>query len=77
MDAIKLTHANLNQPIYVIKMLIAGYYYSPANKCTHVVMNGGAVFPAQESVETITQRLGLAASSPAKSKKEGNDVRRK
>lgn len=71
LEAVKLTHANNNQTIYVIKMLIAGYYFSPANRCTHVVMNGGAVFPAQESVETITQRLGANVPAEAKPKTKG------
>jgi hypothetical protein len=53
MTLIKLTHANNGQTIYVAKELIAGFYHSPAHKCTHVVASGGAVFPAKENGDQI------------------------
>lgn len=53
LTAVRLTHANLKQAMYVTKQLIAGFYSSPAHKCTHVVMSGGAVFPALETEEDL------------------------
>ncbi len=49
MTLIKLIHANNGQTIYVPRHNIAGWYHSPAHKCTHVVASGGAVFPAKET----------------------------
>lgn len=57
MTLVKLTHANLKQPLYVAKGLIAGFYYSEGHKCTHVVASGGAVFPALETVDAIQKIL--------------------
>lgn len=57
MKLIKLTHANLNTSIYLAADLVAGFYASEANKATHVVATGGAVFPAAESVEEVRALL--------------------
>lgn len=59
MTTIKLTHANLNSVIYVVRELIAAYYHSPANACTHVVASGGAIFPAKETVDEINRLLNV------------------
>lgn len=56
MKLIKLTHANHKTTVYIASDLVAGFYFSPGNQCTHVVASGGAVFPAMESVEDV-QRL--------------------
>lgn len=53
MTLIKLTHANHGQTIYVPTHLIAGWYFSPGHKCTHVVAAGGAIFPAKETCEEV------------------------
>lgn len=69
MQLIKLTHANLKRTLYVAGNLVAGFYYSEANQCTHVVASGGAIFPALESAEEI-QKL-LVSIQPNHSPKEG------
>jgi hypothetical protein len=63
MNCIKLTHANLKQPMYLAATLIAGFYESPGNRCTHVVASGGAVFPATETPDQIRQLLSSEATS--------------
>lgn len=57
MELIKLTHANLLKPVYVSPVLIFAFYHSEANKCTHVLASGGAIFPALESEEEIQTLL--------------------
>lgn len=71
MRLIKLTHANLNQTIYVSAELVAGFYHSPGNACTHVVASGGAIFPARESVDDV-RRL-LTGQEAQKEKSDGNE----
>ena len=72
MKLIRLTHANLNQTIYVVSELIAGFYHSPANNCTHVCATGGTIFPAKESVAEISRLLtGVADATPSQEEKNG------
>ncbi len=64
---VTLTHANLNAKVEVAVALMSAWYHSPANRCTHVVMSGGATFPATESVEQIgkARLLALAGATAA------------
>jgi hypothetical protein len=71
MTAIKLTHANLKQTMYVTRELVGGFYHSPANRCTHVVLTGGAVFPALEDEATVHRLVyGQPVTNSAESAKE-------
>lgn len=72
MTLIKFTHANLKSTLYLQRDLIAGYYYSPANRCTHVVASGGAVFPALESVDEVSRLLTGQANGAATNKEVEN-----
>jgi hypothetical protein len=77
LSAVRLTHANLKTRMYVTKQLVGGFYHSPANKCTHVVLSGGAVFPALESEDEIARLIyGLtpaaASVSPTTASQESN-----
>jgi hypothetical protein len=58
MTLIKLTHANFKTTMYIAKELIAGFYYSETHKCTHIVANGGAQFPALESLDEVKRLTG-------------------
>lgn len=58
MTLILFTHANNNEKIYVVKQLITGFYYSPAQRCTYIVSTSNTIFPAKESVEEVKQKLG-------------------
>lgn len=51
---IELTHANLNQKLYLIAGTISGYHYSDKFKSTVVYTTGG-IFPAKESPEDINK----------------------
>jgi hypothetical protein len=76
MTLLKLTHANTKQSLYIVKTLVAGFYYSEGHKCTHVVATGGAVFPALESVDDVTRLLNapaMTAEAPTVHK-EGQSV---
>lgn len=53
MTLLKLTHANNGQTVYCPRALIFCWYHSPANKCTHVVATGGAIFPAKETEKEV------------------------
>lgn len=64
MKTIRLTHANLETPLEVSTQNIFYYYFSAANKCTHVVAPGGAFFPAKESVEQIKALISSGAGQP-------------
>lgn len=61
---ITLTHANLGSKIDVAHNLIFCWYHSPANKCTHVVASGGAVFPAKETDEQIKALYNQGQDAP-------------
>lgn len=64
MTLLKLTHSNNNQTIYIAKDLIAGWYHSPAHKCTHVVASGGAIFPAKETEEAVKALYNQEQDAP-------------
>ena len=64
MTLIKVTHANLSRPVWLVKELIAGFYYSEAHKATHIVSNGGAIFPALESEEELKALLSNNNDKP-------------
>lgn len=57
MTLIKLTHANHKSEMYIAKDLIAGFYYSPGSHCTHIVSTGGAVFPALEDLNYVSNLI--------------------
>lgn len=58
MTLLLFTHANNNEKIYVVKQLITGFYYSPAQKCTYIVSTSNTIFPAKESVEEVRNKIG-------------------
>lgn len=62
MTLIKLTHANLNVPVYVVRALVGFWHHSPANKCTHVYV-GPNVFPAKESCEEVSSLVSREEGS--------------
>lgn len=70
MTAIKLTHANQKTTMYLAKALIGGWYHSPGHMCTHVVLSGGAVFPAAESPEEVCRLMEADISQPKTGKKK-------
>lgn len=70
---LKLTHANLNQTMFVPRALIAAWYHSPGHKCTHVVASGGAVFPALESVDEVKRLYETAGMTPVQPKEESQN----
>jgi glutamine amidotransferase-like uncharacterized protein len=57
MKLVKLTHANNRSPVYIVRGLVAGWYWSDAHKASHVVMNGGAVFPALEKLDDVKRLM--------------------
>jgi hypothetical protein len=57
MTPLKFTHANLNTPIYLVKVLIFAWYYSEAHKSTLILSAGGAMVPVKESVEDVDKML--------------------
>lgn len=67
---ITLTHANLNTKIEILTKLVFGLYYSENHKATMVTSNGGAIFPAKESVDEVKQMLLNAANN--KKETDGN-----
>lgn len=81
MTLTRFTHANHESVVYIVKELIGGWYHSPGNGCTHIVLTGGAVFPAKESLDEVTRRLSgvvqgsgtpevaLAGGKPSKGRK--------
>lgn len=74
---ITLTHANLKVEVQVAVALLAAWYWSPNNLCTHVVTTGGATFPATERPEIVsalrlTALAGAAAASAAEPSHEGD-----
>lgn len=60
---IKLTHANMDTPVYMRTDEVLLVYLSRANKCTHVVVkslstkNESAVWPVTESPEEILNKI--------------------
>ena len=71
MKLLKLSHANLkqnNKPVvvYVPESAIQFYYVSPTDGVTHVVCSGNSVFPALESPEVISERIGGEKPSPSR-----------
>lgn len=42
---------------YVIKDTICTFHHSSASNCTHLMFNGGAIFPAKEGVEYFYKHL--------------------
>lgn len=52
---IKLTHANLKQPVTIMVDNIDFYFYSENQKATVVAMSGQNMFPAIETAEQIDQ----------------------
>jgi hypothetical protein len=54
---LKLTHANLSQPVWIAKNQLFSFYYSPSSDATHVLATGGAVLPVTESVDEMIRLL--------------------
>lgn len=57
MELLKVTHANRNNPLYIVAQQVYSYYYSEQDKATHVLATGGAIVPVKESLEEITNLL--------------------
>lgn len=55
MKLIQLTHANLNTPLIVDAALLGAWYYSQSQRCTIVMLSGGAAAPVKESVEEVSR----------------------
>ena len=83
MELLNLPHANMRDEngkpvnITLVKMLISGWYYSTASKCTHVVSNGGAIVPVLSSPEEVHKIYISEAeqvSNPKQSKKKTKET---
>jgi hypothetical protein len=54
--ALKLTHANLNRPIYCV--LTNGFwFYDNSIKATNVILQGGGGFPVKETPDEIADLI--------------------
>lgn len=53
MRLLTLTHANLKTPLIVDAALLGFIYYSESQRCTIVMLSGGAAAPVLESVEEV------------------------
>lgn len=75
MTLIKVTHANHKSVVYIMKNQVGGWYHSPGNACTHVVLVGGAVFPITETIEQFAARMSgsLTDSVSAETSTHGVD----
>lgn len=55
MKLLRLTHANLHTPLIVDAALLGFIYYSESQRCTIIMLSGGAAAPVKESVEEVTK----------------------
>jgi len=60
---IELTNANTDAKVFVMSALVFYFYFSEANKCVHVVSNGGAFFPVKESLQQVEEKLCRPATT--------------
>lgn len=62
---LRFTHANNNEQVYIVKNLISGFYFSPAQKCTYIVSTSNTIFPVKETVEQTRQKIGYQVEGEA------------
>ncbi len=57
MNLLRITHVNTGDVGYVIKENIGTFHHSKADNCTHIMLTGGAIFPAKESLEYFFKHI--------------------
>jgi len=62
MKFITLKHSNLQEDVMIVADTVCAFYYNRASLSTHVMVNGGGMFPVKESVEQIKEKLLNATS---------------
>lgn len=62
MKFIKLTHANMREDVMIVASTVCAFYRHAPSGSTHVMVNGGGMFPVIDTPETIQKKLTEAVS---------------
>lgn len=62
MKFIKLLHANMREDVMIVAATVCAFYRHAASGTTHIMVNGGGMFPVVETVEVIQKKLTEAVS---------------
>lgn len=62
MKFIKLLHANMREPVMIVANTVCAFYRHAASGTTHIMVNGGGMFPVVETPDVIQQKLTEAVS---------------